>query len=129
MLQLLVVHRSGEYEGLQRFSGDSGVQNLFAGRVETLAQQTAFNAWQRIRLKRRAVFENAVQHSCLGGDELEHLAHRHTGRETVRVHDKIGHPAMFAERQVLLAFDQTDNTFLPVTTTVLVADFRQPHLT
>jgi hypothetical protein len=35
------------------------------------------------------IFESPVENACFSGEELEHLADCHAGRETVRVHDYV----------------------------------------
>lgn len=60
----------------------------------------------------------------LSSHELDHLAHRHSRRETVGVHDEVGTDAGVGEGHVLLGDDDSADTLLPVPRGKLVA-----HLT
>ena len=59
----------------------------------------------------------ADQHAGLARQQLDHLADRHAGGETVRVHDEVGADAGLAERHVRL---WACNGILSVGITVLV---------
>lgn len=53
-------------------------------------------------------------------------AHRHSRRESVRVHDKVGAHAALTEREVLLSNDIPHNTLLAVSTAELVTQLGPP---
>src|SRR5690349_6510113 len=56
--------------------------------------------------------EGALEHSRFAGQKLDHLAHRHSRGEAVRVHDDVGADALVGEGHVLLLHDDAANSLL-----------------
>lgn len=72
--------------------------------------------------------ELSFQSTSFPGKQLNELSHSHSRRKPVRVHDHIRTDAQFIVRQVLLRHDETNNTFLTMSTAELVTHFRYTRL-
>jgi hypothetical protein len=75
-----------------------------------------------------AIMVLAVAGTRLGAQELDHLAHRHTRREAVGVHDEVGADPPLAEGQVCLGHYVANHPFLPVPAAEFVAQLRPPRV-
>ena len=129
VLELLVEHGPKEHVAPQRQPRDAGRQELLAGIVVAVLHQHLAARRDTVAGEGGAVATVAIHKPSLASQQLDHLAHRHTRREAVRVHDQVGANAFIGERQVLLRHDQPAHTLLPVAGAELVAQLRPPDLT
>ncbi len=64
--------------------------------------------------KRCAIVELPVASSSLGPQQLNHFAHCHSGREAMRVHDKIWSNSSLTEGQICLCYNIAHYSLLTV---------------
>mmetsp|Transcript_18982 Transcript_18982/g.33951 ORF Transcript_18982/g.33951 Transcript_18982/m.33951 type:complete len:206 (-) Transcript_18982:862-1479(-) len=124
MLEFLVVHGSTVHISLERLPGDAIGEVVFSRVAEAMFHEN-FGLLERVvPLKRSAILELTFHEASLSGEKLDHLADRHSRRESVRVHDDVrSHPEV-VERHVLLRNEDSNHTFLSVATAELVSELR-----
>lgn len=114
---------------LQWFSRNTRIENVFAHIIEFMFEQFILYVLAFRSAERSAIMEFSLQQSSLAAQQFQRFSHRHTTGETVRIHHHVRCDAEVIEWQILLINDETGDTFLSVTRTEFVTDFRTTCLT
>ncbi|KAI7091989.1 DNA-directed RNA polymerase III subunit [Hortaea werneckii] len=94
VLQLLVVDGTEEDVGRQAFTSDARRDEVLASVAEAVPNEGIAHILNLAAAKRRAVFLLALKHAGFARDKLKHFPDRHTGWETMRVHDNVRSDAL-----------------------------------
>lgn len=111
---------------LARGAGDEGVLAVVG---ETVFDEDFGHLLKLLTTKRRPILQAAIQRPRLGRNQLQQLAHRHSGRIPMRIHNQIRPPPLFRKGHILLINNQPTHPLLSMPTGELIPQLRPPHLT
>ena len=93
-------------------SFSTAIEHILPAVIKAVANQL-FGAILDVRsAKNRSELPLAVPQSRLSGEQLHHFPHRHSRRESVRIHDHVRVDSRGGEGEILLSGDQPDDSFL-----------------
>mmetsp|Transcript_40875 Transcript_40875/g.128065 ORF Transcript_40875/g.128065 Transcript_40875/m.128065 type:complete len:675 (-) Transcript_40875:1998-4022(-) len=127
VLELLVEHRAHEDVAADLLPRRAAREDVLAVVAEAVPHELLRGELHAVRVAKvlpegGAVRLAAAQHAGLAGEQLDHLSHGHSARETVRVHDEVRADAVVVEGHVLLRHDDAADALLAVAAGELVAD-------
>ncbi|MPN17715.1 hypothetical protein SDC9_165070 [bioreactor metagenome] len=126
VVQLLVEYHSGVDLHLDLPSGGAVVHDLPSGVLETVPDQSVTYGFLPLSGEHRAVHGAALHGADPAADHLEDVGDGHTGRYAVGVDHQIWRHTVYRERHVALIHQASDDAFLPVSGTELVAQLGYP---
>lgn len=106
-LHFILTYGSGVDVGLKGFTGESGVENIFAHIVVAIIDKLFADVRNLRAPESGTVVKLALENTRLASEQLYQLTDRHPRGETVRVHDHIRTYTGVVEGHVLLFHDQT----------------------